>query len=113
MIDLIKKTVLAGIGATVTTKEKIEGLLDEYVEKGKLSATEAKSLATRIAEDGKQEFESAKNEFGHVLNDLLKKANVVTHDEIAKLERRVAKLEGHAKESHSHPADHSTHAKHS
>jgi polyhydroxyalkanoate synthesis regulator phasin len=105
MIDLIKKTVLAGIGATVTTKEKIEGLLDEYVEKGKLSATEAKSLATRIAEDGKQEFESAKNEFGHVLNDLLKKANVVTHDQLTKLEKRVAKLEGQheAKDHHAHP----------
>jgi polyhydroxyalkanoate synthesis regulator phasin len=103
MIDLIKKTVLAGIGATVTTKEKIDGLLNEYVEKGKLSAHEAKSLADRIVEDGKQEFEQAKSDFSHLFNDFLKKANLVTRDEYAKLEKRLHALEAHhAHDAHSH-----------
>jgi len=106
MIDLIKKTVLAGIGATVTTKEKIEGLLNEYVEKGKLSANEAKSLADRIVEDGKQEFEQAKTDLSHRFNDLLKKSNLATRDELAKLEKRLHALEGHDAKSHSHSHTH-------
>jgi polyhydroxyalkanoate synthesis regulator phasin len=93
MIDLIKKTVLAGIGATVTTKEKIESVLDDYVEKGKLSAQEAKSLADRIVADGKQEFEQARNDLGSRLDDLLKKSNLATRAELHALEKRVAKLE--------------------
>jgi polyhydroxyalkanoate synthesis regulator phasin len=102
MIDLIKKTVLAGIGATVTTKEKIEGLLNDYVEKGKLSAHEAKSLAERIVEDGKQEFEQTKNDLSHRFNDLLKKSNFATRAELEKLEKRLHALEGHGAKDHSH-----------
>ncbi len=82
MIDLIKKTMLAGIGATVTTKEKIEGVLHEYVEKGKLSTQDAKNLADRIVADGKQEFEQAKNDLGQRFQELLKKSNFATREEL-------------------------------
>jgi polyhydroxyalkanoate synthesis regulator phasin len=102
MIDLIKITVLAGIGATVTTKEKIESLLNDYVEKGKLSAHEAKSLAERIVEDGKQEFEQTKNDLSQRFNDLLKKSNFATRDEITKLEKRIHALESHNAQAHKH-----------
>ncbi len=95
MIDLIKKTVLAGIGATVTTKEKVESALHEYVEKGKLSAQDAKGLADRIVADGKQEFETAKHELGQRFQELLKKSNFATREEMAELEKRLAALEAH------------------
>jgi polyhydroxyalkanoate synthesis regulator phasin len=113
MIDLIKKTVLAGIGATVTTKEKIEGMLNEYVDKGKLSAHEAKSLAERIVADGKQEFESAKGDLGERINDLLKKSNFATREEIVALQKHLHnlehKLETHQAMAHAHETKH--HAK--
>jgi polyhydroxyalkanoate synthesis regulator phasin len=101
MIDLIKKTMLAGIGATVTTKEKIEPLLKEYVEKGKLSAQEAKSLAERIVADGRQEFEQARHDLGQRVSELLKKSNLATRDELSALEKRVAALES-KKVAHTH-----------
>ena len=34
MIDLLKKTLLAGVGAAVVTKERIEASLDEMVRAG-------------------------------------------------------------------------------
>jgi len=93
MIDLIKKTMLAGIGATVTTKEKVEHVLHEYVEKGKLSTQDAKNLADRIIADGKQEFEQAKTDLSQRLQELLKKSNFATREELNALEKRVAALE--------------------
>jgi polyhydroxyalkanoate synthesis regulator phasin len=93
MIDLIKKTMLAGIGATVTTKEKIEGVLHEYVEKGKLSTADAKNLADRIVADGKQEFEQAKTDLGKRFQEMLKKSNLATREELAAVEKRLAALE--------------------
>ena len=108
MIDLIKKTVLAGIGATVTTKEKIEGMLNEYVDKGKLSAHEAKSLAERIVADGKQEFESAKGDLGERINDLLKKSNFATREELVSLQKHLHNLE-HKLEAHQAMPSHHTH----
>jgi polyhydroxyalkanoate synthesis regulator phasin len=93
MIDLIKKTMLAGIGATVTTKEKIEGALHEYVEKGKLSAHDAKNLADRIVADGKQEYEQARHDLSQRFEELLKKSKLATREELAALEKRIAALE--------------------
>ncbi len=105
MIDLIKKTMLAGLGATVVTKDKIEGALHDYVEKGRLSATDAKNLADRIVADGRQEFEQAKRDLGERLNELLKKSNFATREELTTLESRLAALEakhGASTKAHHH-----------
>ena len=56
MIDVIKKAILAGVGAAALTKEKTEEALSDLVEKGKLSANDAKEAAKKIADDGKHEF---------------------------------------------------------
>jgi polyhydroxyalkanoate synthesis regulator phasin len=112
MIDLIKKTMLAGIGATVTTSEKIEAALREYVEKGKLSAADAKGLADRIVADGRQEFEQAKHDLGQRFQELLKKSNFATREEMAALEHRLATLEAHhhkSTEAHHHKAAEADH----
>ena len=106
MIDLIKKTMLAGLGATVVTKDKIEGALHDYVEKGRLSATDAKNLADRIVADGRQEFEQTKRDLGERLNELLKKSNFATREELTTLEKRLAALEakhGAGTEAHHTP----------
>jgi len=107
MLDLIKKTMLAGIGATVTTKETIERALHDYVEKGKLSATDAQSLAERIVADGKQEFEQAKHDLGQRFQEMLKKSNFATREEMDALHKRVATLEGiHHKPAETHGHKH-------
>ena len=41
MIDLIKKTLLAGVGATIITKEKVEAVLQDSIRQGKVSAGDA------------------------------------------------------------------------
>jgi len=117
MLDLIKKTVLAGIGATVITKEKVEVLLNEYVEKGKLSAQDAKNLSERIVADGKHEFEQVKHDLSGRFQELLEKSKLATRDELTALEKRLATLEA---KLHSHLEAHpdhgekpaATHAKH-
>ena len=97
MIDLIKKTVLAGVGAAALTKEKAEEALGELVDKGKLSATEAKETAEKIAEDGKREFESATTQLQEKFDELLSKAGFNQSKRIDELETKVADLEARLK----------------
>jgi len=97
MIDLIKKTVLAGVGAATLTKEKAEEVLGELVDKGKLSATEAKETAEKIAEDGKREFESATTQLQEKFDELLSKAGFNQSKRIDELETKVADLEARLK----------------
>lgn len=98
MIDLIKKGMLAGIGAAVVTKEQAENLLNEFVEKGKVSATDAQEMAAKIADSGKAEFEKARSEMNAKLDEFLQGGVVVTRAEYDALEKRVAALEATCKD---------------
>lgn len=93
MIDLIKKTVLAGVGAAALTKEKAEEALGDLVDKGKLSASEAKETAEKIAEDGKREFESATGQLQEKFDELLSKAGFNQSKRIDELETKIGNLE--------------------
>lgn len=93
MIDVIKKAILAGVGAAALTKEKIDEALVDLVEKGKLSASDAKDAAKKIADQGKQEFESASAKVQEKFADMVSSANRKQSDRIDALETRVAELE--------------------
>jgi len=93
MIDLIKKTVLAGIGATVITKEKIEAVMQDLVKQGKVSTEEAKNLASKIADEGRKEWESSSKDLAERIRELLAKADFAHKADVAQLERRVQLLE--------------------
>lgn len=93
MIDAIKKVMLAGVGAAVLTTEKVEAALSEWVEKGKLTAEEAREMAARVAADGKVEFERASREVQQAVRELLDKAGVGQKDRIDLLEKRLLALE--------------------
>ncbi|HCR28804.1 MAG TPA: hypothetical protein DIV79_02140 [Opitutae bacterium] len=97
MIDLVKKTVLAGVGAAALTKEKAEEALGELVDKGKLSANEAKETAEKIAEDGKREFESATSQLQEKFDELLSKAGFNQSERIDELETKISDLEARLK----------------
>jgi polyhydroxyalkanoate synthesis regulator phasin len=94
MIDLVKKTMLAGVGLAVVTKEKVSESLEELVEKGKLTREEAAAMSDKIVEEGKAETEKAKTEANKLFNDMLHRANVVTKDQFDLLAARVHELEG-------------------
>ena len=93
MIDALKKAMLAGVGAAVLTAEKVEGVLSEWVQKGKVSADDAKAMARRIAEQGKAEFESSSEEVKKALKELLEKAGMGQKERIESLEKRLLALE--------------------
>lgn len=94
MIDLVKKTMLAGVGLAVVTKDKVLVSLNELVEKGQLTKDEAVAISDKIVEEGKTETEKAKVEASKLFNDMLHLANVVTKDQYDVLAKRVTELEG-------------------
>lgn len=105
MIETLKKTFFAGLGATVVTAEKIEKSLQDWVEKGKISAEEAKAAAEKISEESKKEYEEAQSSLKSLFEELLEKAPVVSKKEFEKLARRVEELEKAAAASSEDEAD--------
>lgn len=94
MIELVKKTMLAGVGLAVVTKDKVLESLNELVEQGKLTKEEAVEMSDKIVQESKERTENAKAETGRLFNEILQKANLVTKDQYDALAARVTELEG-------------------
>ena len=92
MADVIKKTLLAGVGLALKTWDEVEDLAKDLVDKGKMSEKEGskfiKDLQQRY-EDTQQKLEARVEE---AVNKFLKKANVVTSDELKALKKEVRDL---------------------
>ncbi|MGJ3241433.1 MAG: phasin family protein [Opitutales bacterium] len=92
MIDALKKTILAGIGATAVTAESIRTQLDEYVVKGRLSADEAREMAEKILDSSRSEFTQASDELQGLFAQFLSRANVATQHQADTLQNRLDNL---------------------
>jgi polyhydroxyalkanoate synthesis regulator phasin len=90
MIELFKKTFYTGLGALALTKEKIEELADELVEKGKLSESDVKKFVDDLFEKSESAKEQVKNQIEKITEDTLKKMHLVTKDDLDALEERLS-----------------------
>ncbi len=104
MIDAIKKTLLAGVGAAVITKEKVESALGDFVQQGKVTAAEARVMADKIAEDGKREFETLSHELNEKFRERFASDAAQTKARLDALEARLAALERAAAPALAAPA---------
>lgn len=103
MIETLKKTLLAGVGATVVTAEKVEAALEDLVKRGRLSADEARETASKIADESKKEYEEARSSLKSLFDELLERANVASKRDLTRLEGRLAALEAKVKEGAQAP----------
>ena len=93
MKEMLKNVVYAGIGAAFLTKEKIEELKGDLIEKGKMSQEEGK----QFVDDLLRKSEKAKDQLDLWINkrveDRIQQLNLATKDEIAELQRKIEELQ--------------------
>lgn len=93
MFDAIKKTLLAGVGAAVITKEKADEVIGDFVKRGKVNAADARDLARKLAEQGRVEFKAVTRDVEKQVRDLVSSNDAEARARIAELEARIAALE--------------------
>ena len=98
MIDLLKKTLLAGVGAAVITKDKIEGALDDFVRQGKVNAQDARIIADKLAEQGRREFDELASDLSERISGVVNRSSPEANARITALEERVRLLEAKLQE---------------
>lgn len=93
MKELLKNMLFMGAGAVFLTKEKIEELKNELVDKGKLTQDEGKELV----DEWMKKSETLKDQFELKLNqmvaDQIKKMNLATAEDIQELRRKIEELQ--------------------
>ncbi len=93
MKELLKNVVYAGVGAAFLTRDKIEEIRGELVNKGKMSKDEGKEFVDELI----KKSESAKDQLELWLNrrveDRVKQLDLATSDEVADLRRKIEELQ--------------------
>lgn len=109
MFEIMKKSLLAGIGAIAMTEDKIQELIDEVVKKGEISEQEGKSLVKELQNAVDEQRAKVTQMVDEQINRVLKELHLVSKHDIAdleqnlkkdfsKVEKRLAKLEKQLKE---------------
>lgn len=103
MLEMIKKSLLATLGAAVVTKEKVEEATRSWVEEGKISRTEAERLAQDLVESGQHQWQDMQTRIAEMVRKGLDTLDIGSKKEfqdlkarVEELERRIAQLQGSA-----------------
>ena len=89
MEEQFKKLLYAGVGLAAQATEKLQKSVDELVEKGKLTDSEAK----KVIEDFLEKSDSKKEEFEDRFNSFVEKFGYTKTEDLEALKKRVAELE--------------------
>ena len=92
MLNVIKKSMLTGIGLALIAKDEVEDLAKELVNKGKMSENEG----TKFLEDLQKRYDETQKKLEEkiqqAVKDFMKKADVVTGDELKGLKKEIRDL---------------------
>lgn len=104
MLEEAKKLLLAGIGAAATTYDKSVEVVEQLVEKGKITVEEGKELSEELKRDVKEKAENVKLKANEKIEEIrpinkedmiqiLKEFNFATKNEVIELKNRISELE--------------------
>ncbi len=97
MIDLVKKAMFTGIGVMSLTKEKIEALAADFVEKGKLSEQEGKKMVEEMMARSEESKDELKKQIEQVVQATLGKMDIASKSDMEELKKELAALRGSIK----------------
>lgn len=92
-MDFFKKGLALGIGLALTSKEHAEKIVNELVKKGELSLEDSKEVMNQLMERGQEEKNEWQRLIREQLTEWIHKLDLVTKDDLKKLEQRIQNLE--------------------
>ena len=93
MLELLKKTVLTGIGLASLTKEKVEELGKKIAEESKLSEEEGKKLVEELLNRSNEAKKDLEAQVERLVKGVLEKLQIPSQEDFKKLESRMEELE--------------------
>ena len=82
MFDLIKKAMFTGIGMAALTKEKIEEIAADFVQKGNLSENEGRKLVDELMKKSEESKEEIKKQLDALVYATIEKMQLARTSQI-------------------------------
>jgi len=92
MLDLVKKSVLTGIGLALKTKDEVEDLVKELQKKGEMSEADGRKFLDDVQKRYDETQEKLEKRVEDAVKEFLKKTKIVTTDELKELKKEIREL---------------------
>lgn len=92
MIDLVKKAILTGVGLAALTKEKMEELSKELIDKGKMSEQEGEKFVQDMLDRAEESRETLKGQTESLVKNTIAKMHLARIEDIELLKAEIAQL---------------------
>lgn len=92
MIDLIRKTVLAGVGFAALTKEKAEEIIHELTKAGNISEEEGRKAVEELMEKSEKARKDFEKQVEKLVTSAMEKLDIPTRKDYEKLKRDISKV---------------------
>jgi polyhydroxyalkanoate synthesis regulator phasin len=92
MIDLLKKTLLAGIGLALKTKDEVEEFAREVSKKLNMNEKDGQHFIKDLQKRYDEAQEKLEERVEKSVKELLKKADIVTAEELKGLKKEIREL---------------------
>lgn len=92
MLNIIKKAMLTGIGLSLIAKDEVEELAKELINKSKMSEKEGSKFIEELQKKYDETQDKLEERVQQTAKEFLKKADVVTADELRGLKKEIREL---------------------
>jgi polyhydroxyalkanoate synthesis regulator phasin len=93
MFELLKKSILAGIGAVVLTTERVQEATKRFVEEGKMSTDEAEKLADDLLRSGERQWDEVSSRMQEAMRKWVQNMDLVQRKDYLEMRARLEMLE--------------------
>jgi polyhydroxyalkanoate synthesis regulator phasin len=90
--EFFKKAMLAGVGLALKTWDEVEDFTKEMVEKGKMGEKEGNKFLKELQNRYDETQKKLEARVEKTVKDFLKKANVVTTDDLKAIKKEIREL---------------------
>jgi len=92
MLELVKRTMLTGIGLALVAKDELVDLAKDVEKKMEMSETDGKKFLDEVKQKYDEAQDKLEDRVENTVKEILKKMDVVTGDEIKGLKKEIRDL---------------------
>ncbi|MGK7395895.1 MAG: phasin family protein [Candidatus Cyclobacteriaceae bacterium M3_2C_046] len=96
----MKKIISTGLGAAILAKNKAQELIDDLVNKGKMTEEEGNKFLNDLKEETDKSKSDFENELRVMMRKILDRMNIASRQDIERLEKRIKILEQNEQENY-------------
>ena len=98
MFDVLKGFALIGLGALSFSEEKLKQCIDDLIKRGEVNEEEGDDLFKRFCRKAEEEKDCIEEWMKEKLEEILKTMNLVTMNDMARIEKQLKSLDRRLKE---------------